>query len=60
MLGWLLNLGFAGSEAAVVASTQEGLDYALADDRGEYNLGGRRAEYSLPIGRAECELTDEH
>lgn len=52
MLGWLLNLGFAGSGVTIpaVAFTlpARGDDYTLSARRSDYTLPSRAATWTLP------------
>ena len=58
-LGWLLNLGFAGSGSTIVAPTQPGLEYTLPDSRVHYGLPTDRLHYTMPEDRIHYTLDKE-
>lgn len=58
MLAWVLNLGFAGSGAAVLPPTTEGVEFTLPINRAHFTLKENKPHFELPINRAHWTMPE--
>lgn len=58
-LGWLLNLGFAGSEAGVQPPTIAGPEFTVPLSRMHFTMPDSRMHHEVPLSRVHFTLPTE-